>query len=236
MKSNKSKLRVYACRMCGKEGLPYKKETHWNQLDSCSHIANRRNTNGWEMENDDCRAFIRAEIIKMISMSFSGKSSTMNGGEIDGLPAVGLGRAESEIFSIHLMRRKTMTFHGMLATGKRRNVLTVTKLQNYHSHMMSWVYAFSKMVQLFNATPNCSSWDWDWSRWKYTIASAWSKTCPSFCVTMPPPLTMPPPSSQWSTAPPQLSQWLSPDQPGRVSPLLAESLLFVALSSRGELT
>ena len=78
----------------------------------------------------------------MISMSFSGKSSTMNGGEIDGLPAVGLGRAESEIFSIYVMmatvmRRKTMTFHGMLATGKRRNVLTVTKLQNYHSHMMS---------------------------------------------------------------------------------------------------
>ena len=49
MKSNKSRLRVYACRVCGKEGLPYKKRNtlnNWSKsYQTCEDMAKPPNKN-----------------------------------------------------------------------------------------------------------------------------------------------------------------------------------------------
>ena len=68
--------------MCGKEKLPndIKKRVEANHIGGVKFdvtvvviLQTAETQVGGKMENDDCKAFIRAMIIKMISMSISGK-------------------------------------------------------------------------------------------------------------------------------------------------------------------
>ena len=68
--------------MCGKEKLPndIKKRFESNHIGGVNFdvtvvviLQTAETQVGGKMENDDCKAFIRATIIKMISMSISGK-------------------------------------------------------------------------------------------------------------------------------------------------------------------